>query len=91
MPPGQHVYRLRSVASFYGKHYSAVVLRPEHGGWWSFDDAVSGLVRLPTSGTRGGVLDDGCEDELADGSWAAVRLKGRMGRLQPSVCFYERI
>ena len=74
------MYRLKAVACYIAFHYVTVALLPEMGGWHIFDDALSGLVRLPASASKG----------PADGSWSAVCVKGQNGRLQPAICLYER-
>mgnify|MGYP001086253949 CR=1 FL=1 len=38
LPPGRHLYRLRSLVCYYGAHYFAYVLLPELQAWAKIDD-----------------------------------------------------
>eukprot|EP00192_Tetraselmis_astigmatica_P005526 CAMPEP_0117673744 /NCGR_PEP_ID=MMETSP0804-20121206/14645_1 /TAXON_ID=1074897 /ORGANISM="Tetraselmis astigmatica, Strain CCMP880" /LENGTH=515 /DNA_ID=CAMNT_0005482521 /DNA_START=1 /DNA_END=1548 /DNA_ORIENTATION=+ len=66
-PPGQHLYRLRSMVCYYGSHYQAIVLSPDLDKWLIFDDESISVI----------------------GSWEAAKAKCLVGRIQPSVLFYE--
>lgn len=39
VPPGVHRYALRSMITYYGRHYQAFVYVPEAASWLMFDDA----------------------------------------------------
>lgn len=85
LPPGPHLYRLRSLVCYYGEHYFAFVLLPpppqpqQHPQQQHQHQQQEGGVWAMFDDTRVARV----------GAWSDVCRKCELGRMQPSVLFFE--